>query len=113
MCEVAINLNISNTIINVNTAIPCGLILNELLTNCYKHAFKGRANGTIHIWFTNNNNKVSLIVKDNGVGLPKDFDKTKSLGITVIQSLSEQLEGEYKFSSENGASFELNFNYQQ
>lgn len=110
--SVAINLNIDNIILNVNTAIPCGLILNELLTNCYKHAFKGRTNGAIHIWFTKSNNHMTLIVRDNGVGLPPDYEKRESLGLTVIQSLSEQIEGDYKFSNDNGTCFELNFNYQ-
>lgn len=110
--SIAINLNIDNIILNVNTAIPCGLILNELLTNCYKHAFKGRTNGTIHVWFTKSNNHMTLIVRDNGVGLPPDYEKRESLGLTVIQSLSEQLDGKYKFTNENGACFELNFNYQ-
>lgn len=112
ICDsVSINLNISDTTINVNAAIPCGLILNELLTNCYKHAFINRNDGVIHIWFTNANNQISLIVKDNGVGLPPDFEKAESLGITVIQSLSDQLEGTYKFSSDNGTRFELIFKY--
>lgn len=108
--SVAINLNIDNINVNVNTAIPCGLILNELLTNCYKHAFKGRTSGAIHVWFTKSNHHMTLIVKDNGVGLPPDYEKKESLGLTVIQSLSEQLEGNHKFSNDNGTCFELTFN---
>lgn len=110
--SVAINLNIDHVDVNVNTAIPCGLILNELLTNCYKHAFKGRSSGAIHIWFTKSSNHITLIVRDNGVGLPPDYEKRESLGLTVIQSLSEQLEGNYRFTNDNGTCFELTFNYQ-
>lgn len=110
---IAINLNIDNITLNVNVAIPCGLILNELITNCYKHAFAGRMSGAIHIWFTNSNNHMTLIVRDNGVGLPPDYDQKQSLGLTVIQSLSEQLEGKCKFIYDNGTCFELTFDYQQ
>lgn len=109
--SVEIEVELSSTTLNVNTAIPCGLILNELLTNCYKHAFRNREKGIISVSFKNDHNKITLIVKDNGVGLSPEFEKSESLGITVIQSLSEQLEGVYKFTNDNGTRFELNFTY--
>lgn len=107
---IAINKHISNITLNVNTAIPCGLILNELLSNCYKHAFVGRDNGAIFISFILNGDTIELTVKDNGIGLPKDFDSKESLGITVIQSLCEQLEGTCEFSEYDGTCFKLSFN---
>lgn len=107
--SIAINKHISNITLNVNTAIPCGLILNELLSNCYKHAFTGRDNGAIFISFILNGENIELMVKDNGVGLPKDFDSKESLGITVIQSLCEQLEGTCEYSEYEGTCFKLTF----
>jgi len=106
---VTVKTHISNVQLNVNTAIPCGLILNELLTNCYKYAFEGRTDGVIDIEFTSIGNMLRLIVKDNGVGLKTDYRDSESLGMVVIQSLSEQLDGDYKFSVNNGTTFELKF----
>jgi two-component sensor histidine kinase len=106
---VVVNTLINNIRLNVNTAIPCGLILNELLTNCYKYAFLGRESGIIDIEFTSIGNKLRLIVKDNGVGLKKDYRDSDSLGMVVVQSLSEQLDGDYKFIVDNGTTFELKF----
>jgi two-component sensor histidine kinase len=106
---VVVNTHISNIRLNVNTAIPCGLILNELLTNCYKYAFVGRVNGIIEIEFTSIGNMLRLVVKDNGVGLKENYKESESLGMVVIQSLSEQLDGDFKFTVDNGTMFELKF----
>lgn len=106
---VTVNTHISNIRLNVNAAIPCGLILNELLTNCYKYAFEGRINGIIDIEFISIANMLRLTVKDNGVGLKHNYEESDSLGMVVIQSLSEQLDGKYKFIVDNGTCFELKF----
>ena len=90
-------------------AIPCGLILNELLTNCYKHAFTDSSGGIIDITFEKNNKLLKMTVKDNGKGLPDDYNTKHSLGMTVIEALSEQLEGNFSFSNKQGTIFELNF----
>jgi two-component sensor histidine kinase len=107
--NVDIQTNISNAKLNVNNAIPCGLILNELLTNCYKHAFKGRDKGTIMIEFSSLGKDVTLKVKDDGTGLKPDYENSESLGMVVIQSLSEQLGGKHLFTVDNGTCFELTF----
>lgn len=107
--SIAINTHISNITLNVNTAIPCGLILNELLSNCYKHAFKGRSSGSIYISFSKIGDKIQLIVKDNGVGLKPDYEKSETLGLTVIQSLCEQLEGVCEYKVDEGTRFTLTF----
>nr|MDQ3046611.1 sensor histidine kinase [Bacteroidota bacterium] len=85
------------------------LILNELLSNCYKHAFKGRPNGKILISFTKEGETLFLIVRDNGVGLKEGYKETGSLGVVVIESLVEQLDGRHKFSVQDGTSFEMEF----
>ncbi len=101
--------DINNVILNVNSAIPCGLILNELLTNAYKHAFKDKTEGEIAISFFHQNGQYVMTVKDNGCGLPLDYNKKQSLGITVIEALTEQLDGKSKFSDNQGTHFELIF----
>ncbi|MES2762371.1 MAG: sensor histidine kinase [Bacteroidota bacterium] len=107
--SVVINTNINDVSINVNAAIPCGLILNELLTNCYKHAFTGKKEGQVEVSFVKENDEYKLIVKDNGSGLPLDYNRKQSLGVTVIEALSEQLDGTYNYLSHNGTCFELKF----
>lgn len=107
--SIALNTHISNITLNVNTAIPCGLILNELLSNCYKHAFKGKTTGSIYISFSKHGDKINLTVKDNGIGLRSDYEQSESLGITVIQSLCEQLEGQCEYSVDDGTCFSLTF----
>jgi len=106
---IKVNANINNVSLNVNAAIPCGLILNELLTNCYKHAFKEKNDGEISISFSREKDNFLMTVKDNGSGLPNDYDKKQSLGITVVEALTEQLDGKSKFSNDNGTRFELAF----
>lgn len=108
---VKVNAHFKQSELNVAVAIPCGLILNELLTNCYKHAFTNQANGIIDISFTETNSECTLSVKDNGGGLPINYSKKQSLGITVIEALSEQLEGTFSFTNNNGTCFELKFKY--
>lgn len=95
--------------LDINQAIPLGLILNELLSNCYKHAFNGLKQGKIDIKFSRFGDTITLIVKDNGHGLKPNYDQTDSIGITVIQSLSEQLDGECSYISDGGTTFSLSF----
>jgi two-component sensor histidine kinase len=89
--------------------VPCGLILNELLTNCFKHAFKGKNEGEINITITNIDHQFKMMVKDNGVGLPEDYNRKQSLGVTVIEALCEQLDGTSQFNTDSGTCFELTF----
>lgn len=88
-------LDIDESAVDIDTAIPLGLILNELITNCYKYAFKDRTEGKIFIYFSTQKNELMLSVADNGVGLPADFDKpqTRSLGMNLIRGLVRQLNG--------------------
>lgn len=107
--SIKINTSISNITLNVNNAIPCGLILNELLTNSYKHAFKGREKGVIDICFSETKGIVKLKVRDDGVGLKENYDKSETLGMLVITSLCEQLDATCSFHVDNGTSFEMEF----
>ncbi len=109
--SVKIVTEINDVNLNINLAIPCALILNELLTNSYKYAFKDREDGQIHVSFLKEGNTICMQVKDNGVGFPLNYNQKQSLGVTVIESLCEQLDGTFSFSNNNGACFEMKFNY--
>ncbi|TND07644.1 MAG: signal transduction histidine kinase [Bacteroidetes bacterium] len=103
--NVTIDLQGDPTGLELTTAIPCGLILNELLSNCYKHAFTGRPKGNIRILFRQEGNDYLLRVSDDGNGLPEDFDpeQSSSLGTTIISSLAEQIDAEYGFEKNEGS----------
>jgi two-component sensor histidine kinase len=108
---ITVHSNIAEVSLNLNTAIPCALILNELLTNCYKHAFQDMDQGSITIdFFPSGNQELKLAVSDNGCGLKHDFNTRDSMGITVIQALAQQLNGKHTYKSTQGTRFELIFN---
>ncbi len=81
--------------INLKQAIPCGLIVNELVSNCLKYAFKGRSSGKIYLRVKRVGSTLEIQVSDNGVGLPNDFDfeTNESLGVYLVQALTDQLDG--------------------
>ena len=95
----------------MDTAVPCGLIINELVTNSIKHAFKGIKSGKISVKFHSNDGCYTLIVSDNGIGLPKDFDvkNPEKLGLKLVNSLTEQLDGILEVQSNDGAEFKIRF----
>jgi two-component sensor histidine kinase len=100
---IELSLDVDDSILEIDTAIPLGLILNELITNCYKYAFKNRTLGKIQICFHKKENDFVLTVKDNGIGLSDDFDvsKTKTLGMNLIRGLVRQISGKLDFSTDN------------
>ncbi|MFP4470951.1 MAG: histidine kinase dimerization/phosphoacceptor domain -containing protein [Bacteroidales bacterium] len=98
----------------LDTGIPCGLIINELISNSIKYAFDGRDQGTIAIKLTRTNehdNEFVLQVSDNGKGISKDFDieNTKSLGMKIVTRLVQQIDGTLKYDFENGTKFIIKF----
>lgn len=97
----------------VNQAIPLGLVLNELITNIYKHAFKKRQKGILKCEISKSSQGViTVVVKDDGVGLPDDFDfeKVQSLGLRLVRNLvREQLKGEVTISHVKGTEFVIKF----
>lgn len=108
--KIVINTNIEKAYVNLSSAIPLGLILNELITNSFKHAFESINEPIITIQMTKQNNKMLLNYADNGKGI-LDFSSgdEKSLGLSLIKGLSEQMEGTYKFYNNGGLHFEMNF----
>jgi len=99
--------------LSMNQAIPCTLIINELITNIYKHAFPQQDHGNVNILLKEdqNSHEVKILISDNGIGLPENFSihQTDSLGLKLIEVLSMQLEADLQYQSNNGASFELTF----
>lgn len=98
--------------LTVDAAIPCGLMINELISNCLKHAFLGRNEGEIQINVKEDVNKVvSLTIIDNGIGLPAgfNFEKNTSLGLQLVKSLVKQLNGEIEIKTVGGVEFKISF----
>ncbi len=97
---------------DINRAIPCGLLLNELITNALKYAFPEETKGEIKIDLERHKqNKLRLSIADNGIGFPKglDFRKTESLGLQLVNSLISQLNGTIKMQQKAGTKFTLVF----
>jgi PAS domain S-box-containing protein len=98
--------------LSVGKAVPCGLIVNELVSNAYKHAFRGRAKGEIRTGLgMSPNGRVWLRVGDNGVGLPAGMDwrQSRSLGLRLIQLLAGQLHATVDVRTDCGTEFEIAF----
>jgi len=99
--------------LDIDTAVPCGLIINELVSNALKHAFGSEGAGEIYVSLKYLTEKqVRLTVQDTGVGLPTGFDvfKSDSLGMQLINALSNQLDGSLKVVVDHGTRFTLDFN---
>ncbi len=110
--RIDLNLEVEDVSLDVDTAIPCGLIINELVSNALEHAFPGGREGEITIALHPVNGVIELVVSDNGVGLPEDFDfqTTETLGLHLVRLLAEnQLEGEINVDQGRGISFRIRF----
>lgn len=102
----------NNIWLNINTAIPCGLIINELVLNSIKHAFLSeKQDNEISINISSKNNEITIIISDNGVGFPQDLDfkNTDTLGLDVVCTLTEQLEGTIELDRSQGTTFKITF----
>jgi PAS domain S-box-containing protein len=110
---ISLNINIGNISLGVDSAIPCGLIINELITNSLKYAFPDGRKGEIRVSLSPlNENEVELVVGDNGVGIPEDVDfrKTASLGLRLVTILTEnQLHGKINLDRSRGTEFNIIF----
>ncbi|MBM4241785.1 MAG: hypothetical protein FJ150_09025 [Euryarchaeota archaeon] len=108
---IKLNINVEDVMVDINTAIPLGLILNELLSNSMKHAFPEGRSGEISIDFHSHDDEFTLIVKDNGVGFPDDLDfkNTDSLGLRLVNSLTQQINGKIEMDRTDGTKFKVTF----
>jgi two-component sensor histidine kinase len=109
--DITINFQIDPINLIITQAIPCGLLINEIVTNAYKHAFKDRDQGIVEIKFTKEKELLILSIKDNGVGLDNmNYAKPgPSLGMKLIRTISKQLKAETEMKSGEGAEFIFRF----
>jgi len=100
----------------IDTAIPCALIVNELVSNAFKHAFPDEKEGTIKINLcAGKEHQITLTVRDNGIGFPQtiDFQNTCSLGMQLINNLVRQIKGTIEINQLEGTSFTIKFSSPQ
>ncbi|MGY8908835.1 MAG: sensor histidine kinase, partial [Flavobacteriales bacterium] len=112
--EVVKVIKVENIFFDVETAIPLGLIINEIITNTYKYAFKDKKNEINKILIEIEKQKdasYKLIIEDNGVGIPKDFniETSKSIGLKLVKRLIKQLHGSFLLIRNPSTRFELTF----
>ena len=113
LTQIEIIMNIDHVNFTMDVAAPLGLILNELLTNCFKHAFLNRYQGKVELSLmkTNEFGKFLLQVTDDGVGFPEsvNLNNTQSLGLQLVLTLVKQLGGRVNLISNQGAEFKIEF----
>jgi PAS domain S-box-containing protein len=108
--NIELQTDIENVDLNISVAIPLALIINELITNCYKHAFKGQKEGVIGISLKDNFGFITLIVKDSGCGYsPSSVNHADSLGLDIYTGLVEQINGNATYTNDKGSEHRIVF----
>lgn len=109
--KIGLEMDIENRELDVRIVVPLALIINELFTNAIKHAFPGDRKGTIRVSFKKKDGFYSLTVSDNGIGLPENFNlnETKTFGLSIVNALTKQINGELSLDSNNGTTFTIKF----
>ncbi len=110
--RIRLKIDVGNATLDINTAIPCGLIINELVTNALKHAFPGGRKGEVRVILRPGaDGRLILTVGDNGVGWPpeEDFRKTDTLGLQLVTMLVDQLDGAIDLERKPGTAFRITF----
>lgn len=107
--RVKLIIDLENLLVNIDKAIPCGLIVNEIVSNSLKYAFSDGRRGEIRIAFKLDTDGYNLIVSNNGIPFPEDLDfrSTKSLGLQLVCALVDQLRGTIELDRSNGAKFRI------
>lgn len=110
---IALKISVDEVLVSLDISIPCGLIMNELVLNAMKHAFPDGRAGEIRVIgiYSEPNNQLTLIVKDNGIGWPQsyDFRNTESLGLQLVTTLINQLKGTLELDTSRGVEFKMKF----
>lgn len=107
-----ITLAIASIYLDIDTAIPCGLIINELVSNALKYAFPDQGSGEIKVKVTQDlQQSITLTIADNGMGLPHEvnLEQTQTLGLRMVKTLTRQISGTLTISQEAGTSFNIHF----
>ncbi len=111
--KITLKINIETVLFGIETAIPCGLIINELISNSLKYAFPDGRVGGINISFRSlDKDELEIIVSNDGVSFPKDLDfrNTESLGLRLVTNLAEkQLHGKIELNRSKGTEFKIRF----
>lgn len=113
---IKLNIQADEVFLTIDTAVPCALILNELVSNILKHAFPNGRKGTTWISVeVDPNHRLTLSVADNGAGFPADLDfrATESLGLQLVNTLVDQLEGAIELIRQPGTTFKIRFTARQ
>ncbi len=108
--HVKLHLDLADISLPIDKAIPCGLLLNEIVTNALKHAFPENRKGNLRIIAHSlEDKKCEIIVKDDGIGIPESFniEKTKTLGLKLIDLMAKQIEGTLEIESKKGTEFRI------
>lgn len=105
------DLSDQNIPLSLDQAIPCGLIINELVSNAFKYGFPDKKKGIIKVIVTENNRQIEISVQDNGVGFPKQFtfEVSQTLGLQLVTSLVNQLDGSIQQTQSKGVGFKIKF----
>jgi PAS domain S-box-containing protein len=109
---ITLKVDIEEVFLNIDTAIPCGFIINELMSNSLKYAFPQERNGLIEIkLYSDSEQRFTLTVKDNGIGFSKDLNlqKPTTLGLQLVNALTQQLEGDMALDESQGIEFKIKF----
>jgi two-component sensor histidine kinase len=109
---ITLKVDVEEVFLNIDTAIPCGLIINELISNSLKYAFPQERNGLIEIKLdSDSEQRFTLTVKDNGIGFSKDLNPQKptTLGLQLVNALTQQLEGDMNLDESQGIEFKIKF----
>jgi len=110
--EISCEITAEEVFLPVDKALPCALVVNEILSNAYKHAFKGRDKGSVTISALQENGRIRITVRDDGTGIPDTFDisRSNSLGLKLIRTLVQhQLGGALRITSRNGTEIGFDF----
>jgi len=109
--QVELDLKIQDVYLNLDLAIPCGLIINEILSNALKYAFPKNRTGKLGLKLSHKNQEITLVIQDNGIGLPAhiDYKNTESLGLQLVVTLVDQLGGSIKLDRVKGTKFTIIF----
>jgi two-component sensor histidine kinase len=109
--KIRLELDVGEFYLDIDKAIPCGLIINELVSNAFKHAFPDGKSGKIQVHLTNKLDRYTIVVKDTGVGFPDDVDleNTETLGLQLLNDLVKQIDGSYERQCDGGTIFKIVF----
>ncbi len=105
--RIVVQSQVEGVVLPLESAMPCGLVLSELLSNCLKHACPGGTVGDVTVTLTTTQDRLTLRVSDDGCGVPDniDFRQTESMGLQLVCALTEQLQGTVALERDGGTTF--------